>query len=149
MRKLIIAALPTVLLSKLKIIKILYLDFFQNNILRYVSPETVHNKPLFVLESHLLYLLQNMSNPNIELLEDVAVDEIMDICEEYYNVISDEYDLSNDSDTNFELNENVIHHELQQLLNDIYIIYHTYCYDKKIIGVELMFSDRIYLEVIE
>lgn len=149
MRKLIIAALPTVLLSKLKIIKILYLDFFQNNILRYVSPETVYNKPLYVLECQLLYLLQNMNNPNIELLKDVAVDEIMDICENYYNIISDEYELSENKETNFKINENAIRHEIQQLLNDIYIIYDTYCYNKKIIGVELLFSDRVYLEIIE
>ena len=149
MRKLIIAALPTVLLSKLKIIKILYLDFFQNNILRYVSPETVYNKPLYALECQLLYLLQNMNNSNIDLLKDVAVDEIMDVCENYYNIISDEYELSENKDTNFKINESVIRHEIQQLLNDIYIIYDTYCYNKKIIDVELLFSDRVYLEIIE
>ena len=149
MRKLIIAALPTVLLSKLKIIKILYLDFFQNNILRYVSPETVYNKPLYALECQLLYLLQNMNNSNIDLLKDVAVDEIMDVCENYYNIISDEYELSENKDTNFKINESVIRHEIQQLLDDIYIIYDTYCYNKKIIDVELLFSDRVYLEIIE
>ena len=149
MRKLIIAALPTVLLSKLKIIEILYLDFFQNNILRDVSPETVYDKPLYALECQLLYLLQNMNNSNIDLLKDVAVDEIMDVCENYYNIISDEYELSENKDTNFKINESVIRHEIQQLLDDIYIIYDTYCYNKKIIDVELLFSDRVYLEIIE
>ena len=148
MREIIIATLPTILLSKLKIVDILCLDFFQHNILSGIPPETTYNKPLYTLESSLLYLLQNSKNPNIDLLTDSVTEEIFNISENYYELISNEYDIRENNELNFNINENLIRHEIGQLFNDISLIREWYCKDKKIIGIELSIPDRVYLDIL-
>lgn len=148
MREIIIATLPTILLSKLKIVNILCLDFFQHNILSGIPPETIYNKPLYTLESSLLYLLQNSKNPNIDLLTDSVTEEIFNISENYYELISNEYDIRENNELNFNINENLIRHEIGQLFNDISLIREWYCKDKKIIGIELSIPDRVYLDIL-
>lgn len=145
MRQLIIASLPTVILNKIKIVNILYLDFCNNNLLSGSYQETTYTSPLFILENGLLYLLQNRENPNIDLLVDSFTEEIFYIAKNYYDLISEETKMSDDID-NFKINESTIKHEIRQLFNDICLIYEIYCKHKKILGIELSCPDKIHLE---
>ncbi len=149
MREVIIATLPTVLLSKLKIVNVLCLDYFQHNLLSGMHPETIYNKPLHTLESNLLLLLQNNKNININILTNHVIREIFNTSQNYYELISNEYNLIDNDELNFNINENLIKHEIGQIFNDICLVRDNYCKDKKIIAIELSIPDRIYLEVLK
>lgn len=149
MNKIIIASLPTVSLSKLKIIHMLYLEFYQNNSFSDTPPETTNNNPLFILENGIVYLLNHLTNPNFDLLKDTVISDIVDMSQNYYEIISNDHFITDNNLFNFEINETLITHELEQILNDMYIINDVYCKDKKIISVELVSPDRVYIGVAE
>ena len=149
MNKIIIASLPTVSLSKLKIIHMLYLEFYQHNSFSDTLPETTDNNPLFTLENGIVYLLSHLTNPNFDLLKDTVISDIVDMSQNYYEIISNDHFITDNNLSNFEINETLITHELEQILNDMYIINDVYCKDKKIINVELVSPDRVYMVVAE
>lgn len=151
MRKLILATLPTVGLHKLKIVQVLQIDFFNvnvNNGVHSVSNDV--SSALSYLDDRIFYLLKNESNPNIDLLIDGIITDMLDIANNYFDTevssdcIEDGY-FNNSKD--FVINEHIIRHEVRQLLNDISLLNIRNDFNNNISSIKLLLPDGVMFDI--